>query len=201
MSTHDQPNVDENNVDKILKQSLIRLFIAIEPPDVVKEELIRCQQQLRKLNFKGSYPKPNTMHLTLLFLGEQATMLIPAISAMLHKVSSEAFSLTLDGINHFSHRGILKVIWISLLGEGIYQLHHHLQVATSGLGLKHSGPFIPHLTLLRAKGMREQESRLEKLDRLLVNPVAFEVHKFSLFKSERLQRGVVHQLVEEFRFS
>ncbi|RLE06849.1 RNA 2',3'-cyclic phosphodiesterase, partial [Candidatus Aerophobetes bacterium] len=48
----------------------MRVFIAIELPESVKEEIARIQEKLKKTRDKIKWVDPALIHLTLKFLGE-----------------------------------------------------------------------------------------------------------------------------------
>jgi 2'-5' RNA ligase len=47
----------------------MRLFAAIAAEGAVREALVQAQAELRRLG-RGSFPRPEMLHLTLAFLGE-----------------------------------------------------------------------------------------------------------------------------------
>ncbi len=47
----------------------IRIFIAADLPESVREELARIQAELRTEKFKFRWVKPENIHLTLIFFG------------------------------------------------------------------------------------------------------------------------------------
>ena len=83
-----------------------RVFIAINLPDEVKENLIQYIAKIKKINFSHNlkYVKPQGLHLTLHFLGyltdEQIEQVKTAISQVIE--NKQSFSLTINQLKRLS---------------------------------------------------------------------------------------------------
>jgi 2'-5' RNA ligase len=143
----------------------IRLFMAIELPDVVKDVLAETAVRLSK-----NVPDPAVrwvdraqMHLTLRFLGDTAVAQLPTLQDQLSQLTARhpAFHLRLDGLGAFPNRKRPRVVWAGLAGElaVLQAMQAELEDRVVQLGwTREERPFSPHITLGRVKdGSRVQE--------------------------------------------
>lgn len=75
----------------------MRLFIAIELPDELKDRLAGLKTVIPAAN----WVKRAGYHLTLSFLGEVDSDRVPALTAALSSIQSPSFSVTLRGAGRF----------------------------------------------------------------------------------------------------
>ena len=69
----------------------MRLFIAIDPDDGVKNCLKRCQDELKEAGVTGNYSSEQNLHLTLAFIGEFGNP--DAVLDAMERVCFESFIL------------------------------------------------------------------------------------------------------------
>ncbi|MBC8441166.1 MAG: RNA 2',3'-cyclic phosphodiesterase, partial [Deltaproteobacteria bacterium] len=99
--------------------SHIRAFIAISLPKEIKKFLYDLQGKLGKSGIKASWPKAETMHLTLKFFGNVNVSRIDAIKACMIKAVEgiPIHSLYASGIGVFPSVKNTKVIWSGTRGQ------------------------------------------------------------------------------------
>ena len=85
----------------------MRLFVAIEFDDRIKDELCMIQKRLRMQGMKGRYTTRENMHLTLAFIGEYGDP--EQVADILNEIVLEPVKLTLDGFGTFG-----DLYWIGL---------------------------------------------------------------------------------------
>ena len=100
----------------------------------------------------GRFTRPENLHLTLHFLGEQPESAVDVLSDILERAPRDAFGLTLTALGSFSRTGIL---WAGLTpSPALDALHRQLSA-----GLRRARfpveqrRFSPHLTLVRDFGL------------------------------------------------
>ena len=159
----------------------MRLFIAIELNDRVKDELCVIQKRLKLRGMKGNFTIRKNMHLTLAFIGEYSDP--EQVSDALNEVFFEPMKLTLDGFGFFK-----DLYWIGIkedkgLIENVKRLRKSL--ADNGIPFDRK-KFVPHITLVR---------NIE-FDRDLPTdcpfPAAMEVEYISLMRSDRGKSGMIY---------
>ena len=122
----------------------MRLFIAIELNDRVKDELCVIQKRLKLRGMRGNFTIRKNMHLTLAFIGEYSDP--EQVSDALNEVFFEPMKLTLDGFGFFK-----DLYWIGIkedkgLIENVKRLRKSL--ADNGIPFDRK-KFVPHITLVR----------------------------------------------------
>lgn len=143
----------------------IRLFVAIELPDGVKDVLAETAVALSK-NIPDQavrWVRPEQMHLTLRFLGDTAVAKLPTLQDHLTQLTARhpAFHLRLNGVGAFPNRKRPRVVWAGLAGElaVLQAMQAELEDRVVKLGwMREERPFSPHITLGRVKdGGRVQD--------------------------------------------
>jgi len=135
----------------------MRLFIALHLGSDIRERLSRMQAALRKADAEGAirWVNPDSMHLTLRFLGETPEFAVPGLISGLGAslAGQRAIRLGLAGIGGFPNLRQPRVIWVGLVGdfEALHGLQQRVETAVTVSGWpSESRPFQPHLTLGRA---------------------------------------------------
>lgn len=134
---------------------MIRAFIAIALPDDLKARLGEVSRRLKSLGLVGSFPKPESIHLTLKFLGDVSEADINRIDDAMREAASGAqpFQATVGGLGTFPNPSNPRVVWVGVEeGEWLAPLQAAVEKALEGLGFPpEERPFSPHLTLARLK--------------------------------------------------
>ncbi|MCR5575448.1 MAG: RNA 2',3'-cyclic phosphodiesterase [Oscillospiraceae bacterium] len=157
----------------------MRLFIAINLSDEMKDALRDAQNRMYRSGVRGSYTPPENMHLTLAFIGEypDAEPITDALSA----VSFAPFELSLDGMGCFGN------LWWAGIGESapLTALVRKLRRALAENGIPFDRKrFSPHVTLIRkASG---------KLPAIQLQPASMTVNAGSLMRSDRGRNGMIY---------
>ena len=98
----------------------MRLFVAIELPEMVRAALGNVQQQVRKQTIKGRFFTESNMHLTLCFLGETKPERVQELMLLLQEAAAlgKAFPLHFARqLRYFGTEKPARVVWIGLHGE------------------------------------------------------------------------------------
>ncbi len=163
------------DVPQLFSMELLRLFIAIETDQALRNELSRTQRRIQdamRLGKVSSNPlrwvAPQAMHITLKFLGNCEPAQVPNISAALARAAAEVpqFSLSVSGLGSFANAGM--VIWAGLEGDidAANLLARKIDAECAMLGFaRDQHGFAPHLTLGRMKrpGSPEERRAIEAL--------------------------------------
>jgi 2'-5' RNA ligase len=134
---------------------MIRSFVAVSLPMEVRARLEQYGKELKSLGLYGSYPKAESFHLTLKFLGDIPEQKVDAIGTALERAVEGVapFQLEVRGLGVFPNPSSARVIWIgfeqseplSLLQARVEQVLEELEFP------REDRPFRPHLTLARLK--------------------------------------------------
>lgn len=134
----------------------IRAFIAIELPEGVKFFLKELVAELRSFGGSVRWTRPESMHLTLKFLGNVKSEILADLQTALSPVftKQKPFPLTLSGVGAFPSLNKARVIWAGLddpSGLSV-SLAAELEDTLEPFGFqKEKRSFTPHLTLGRVK--------------------------------------------------
>jgi RNA 2',3'-cyclic 3'-phosphodiesterase len=121
-------------------RAVIRLFIAVWPPEEVAEEL----RALRRKDQRGvRFVDPDTWHVTLRFVGDADPDLVGAFLDGLALPSATA--RIGPGVDLLGERALVVPV------HGLDELADAVRSATSGLGEPAPKRFVGHLTLARLK--------------------------------------------------
>jgi|SRR6185437_10213452 len=172
----------------------MRLFIAIELPESVREVLMEAARPLKAACPEASWVRAENLHVTLKFLGEVPESQVKDVCDSLEGVSvTGTANVAVGGLEFFPPRGPARVIVLGLNGEVelIHRIFREIDRTTAEIGFPLEGrPFVPHITLARARRTIQGSARktLPELLRWTGAPPEFEVTSFSLIES-RLKPG------------
>ena len=162
----------------------MRLFVAVELPGEVKDELVRTIDRARSAAPDARWISRENLHLTLVFLGEVAEERIPAIEAALGRAAAKhaPIATRLGGAGAFPSSRRARVLWVGLddpdgaLGRLAVACAHALEP----LGFTpESRPWTAHLTIARFR-TPVTASAIVEAD---VAPVPFTASEITLFRS------------------
>jgi 2'-5' RNA ligase len=186
---------------------MIRIFVAIELDTPLRKALAQVQMDLRNRLQKAIGPdvriqwvKPESVHLTLKFLGDIPEERVPEIVAALARVTDAHARCTVDvgGLGAFPDTRVPRVLWVGLSGqvEGVTRLAAAVERALVELGfVSEPKPFNPHLTLARIKERSRDIGRALAVDCMLERAAPIGtvmVNAIALMKSELKPSGAVY---------
>ena len=189
------------------EDQLLRLFVAVDLPENVREALGRIQNGLRQRDLTGlRWVRPQGIHLTLKFLGETPAERVPAIEGALAAAvrGAEPFRLALGTPGTFGGRRGPRVVWLDITGEverlGGLQGAVEGAMVEVGLAPEERG-YSPHLTLARVP-QPPRPGTAEMISRALaaVEPprAEFEVREIVLMRSRLQPGGAVYERLAGF---
>jgi len=136
----------------------MRLFIAIEIPEDIKDYIAKIQESIDNTTNKIRFVNKNQIHLTLKFLGEVQPNNLENVKTSLKKIIFNPFSAHLDKIGVFPNENYIRVVWIGLNPEEpILELQNNIDKNLMEL-FKKEKDFKPHLTLARVKYIENKEN-------------------------------------------
>lgn len=184
----------------------MRLFVALEIPRSLREDLERRSISARHGRPKARWVRPEGMHLTLSFLGDTD----PAKLADLHRELAVAFAseppieLRIGEVGAFPPRGRVRTLWVGIetLGGGdltAVQAEVAQAVARAAGVRPEKRPYHPHLTLARCSSPWSH-SALEEFAAAFGEPSgeSFVVREGTLFESELRPSGARYRVVKEY---
>ena len=154
-----------------------RVFIAVEIPEKIKEEILKIQKQL--LRFNGKLTERENFHLTLKFIGEISEEKIEKIKEKLREIKFKPFEAVLGKIGFFE-KGERGIIWINLANCNALQKEVDKKLEEF---FEKEKRFMSHLTLARVKNVKNRKEFMEELNKIKISPLEFHVGEFILKES------------------
>lgn len=142
---------------------MIRLFIALNIPPEIKEEIIRLRNSIVNNSSDYKWELPEKLHLTLKFIGEVDESLGEKIESEISFISEyRAFYCTFNKFGFFYSGKEPRILWLGLnINKEIFDLVKRLNDKLVNFGIpEEKRKFKPHLTLMRVK---------KKLDKNFIN--------------------------------
>lgn len=180
----------------------MRLFLAIELPESVRDATGRLQEALRGHCSGWRWARPEGIHLTLRFLGEVGTEVDATCreSWRLAAKASGPVRFRLGGVDVFPRPSNPRVLWLGIRDEQpegrLASLAAALDdAARAGGRASTERPFRPHLTLARANRGWRATAPPEDPFHLVGDVLTTEL---VLFRSELLPGGARHTALERF---
>ena len=139
------------------------------------------------------------LHLTLRFIGEVERPAANDLAAALGRIAWPAFPLRIEGVGHFTRKGMATALWARIApSEPLEGLRHKVEAACDAAGLgRETRRFTPHVTLARLnRSSGAIGDWLAAFGDLRAGP--WEVHDFILYESHLGHTGSFYEPVTAF---
>jgi RNA 2',3'-cyclic 3'-phosphodiesterase len=132
----------------------MRLFVALDIDDAIRERLARFVESVRHLAPDARWMKPESLHVTLKFIGEQPDDSIGKIKQTLSAVAASTTEIRFRNYGFFPTPKSARVLWVGMeAGPELAALAAAIDGTLSGLDIpRETRAFSPHLTLARGAG-------------------------------------------------
>jgi len=170
----------------------MRCFISINILREVAEEIKKIQDKLPE--FSGKKTELENLHLTLKFLSQIDEKKIEEVKEKLREIKFEKFESEIGSIGVFSEK-FIRIIWLHL--TNCDNLQKIVDEKLKDL-FKPERRFMSHLTIARVKNIKDKKRFLERLKKVKMSLVKFNVDNFYLMKSELTSEGPKYKVIEEY---
>lgn len=174
----------------------MRAFVAVPTPAALVARLVALQSELRPRLAGVRLVRPESIHLTLRFLGETKAEQARDLEGRLRDAAAACPRATapLTSLGLFPEGGAPRVLWLGVaLSEPALTLQHACEAAAVAVGFPpEERPFRPHLTLGRWK----DRARRPELPAVVFDPLP--VEEIVLYLSDLAQGGAVHTPLTRF---
>jgi len=195
----------------------MRIFIGIDLDSEVRGRISRFLEGIESFAPDARWVRPESLHITLKFIGEQTPERVDAIAERLRRVGGSVFEIRTAGYGFFPTAKAPRVFWIGIhAGPQLAELARSIDTATAELGIaREDRPYSPHLTLARggAAGRRSGspkrsegdgpntifavlEKRLAAMSDLDFGTMT--AHKFILYQSQLSPKGSKYTKLQRF---
>ena len=188
----------------------MRLFVALEIPSAVRDNLAALIEELRAIDAssaknKARWVRAENLHMTLKFIGNVDVGKLDTIRAALGEVSAGgAVELRFRGLGFFPNEKRPRVLWAGIVASpNLALLTAEVDARLEKLGIpRETREYAPHLTLARfdppgisekLRGAAEQNATREFGD--------LRTGEFHLFESKTRPSGAEYTRLSSFSFA
>lgn len=132
----------------------MRTFIALDIDDAIRERISRFMDGVRGFAPEARWVKPESLHVTLKFIGEKPADVVGQIKQALYSIHAEKVDLNFRGYGFFPAPKAARVFWVGMEScPGLGALAKAVDDVTHSLGIPPEDHlYSPHLTLARRGG-------------------------------------------------
>jgi 2'-5' RNA ligase len=132
----------------------MRLFIALDIDDAIRDRLTRFVEGVQNFAPEARWMKPESLHVTLKFIGEQPDSAVDPIKHALATVAIGTPEIRFRNYGFFPTSKSPRVFWVGMeASPQLAALAAAIDDQTAALGIpREDRPFSPHLTLARGAG-------------------------------------------------
>ncbi len=183
----------------------MRLFVALEIPAAVRENLAALLKSFRAISPQPRWVRAESLHVTLKFIGEMPETKLEAIRNVLDGVrSDQAVTLSFRELGFFPSEKHPRVFWVGIeASPNLKGLAGDIEGGLEKLGVaREKRPFSPHLTLARLPppglpvklraAIRENAAR---------DFGSLRTHEFHLIESKLKPTGAEYTTLARFAFA
>src|SRR5687768_5488089 len=177
----------------------MRLFIAINFPDTLRDSLHAAMEPLRVAAPAARWVDPDRIHLTIKFLGEQPD---PAVAPLLEVLGGIAATydpipLEVGGLNAFPNLRAPRVVWVGVHADPKLELlQHDIERACEALGHEvDARAYRPHVTVGRVDPREISPARLAAAARSVEFRADAIAESVDLMVSETVDRRARYRVV------
>jgi 2'-5' RNA ligase len=190
----------------------MRTFIALDIDDAVRDRISRFVEGVREFAPDARWVRPESLHVTLKFIGEKPPEAVDQIKQALARVRAEPFTVSFRGHGFFPTAKSARVFWVGIeSGPALASLANAVDDVTASLGIpKEERAFSPHLTLARGgtgsprrqngdrsnKGFQRLQEKLAGLS--MPDFGTMTAHEFFLYQSQLIRGGSRYTKIARF---
>jgi len=182
----------------------VRSFIAVNLNPEIKEYLTSLQNILNIPETKIKWVEKDNLHLTMKFLGyislEQTELIKSELKEIANRCSPLIIKLS-SNIGIFPTYKMPRIIWVGIK-EGtneLKEIYNSIENKLYNKGFpREDKDFSGHITIGRAKFIRDKTNFIQILKRIEVNNFTQEVDSIDLMESKLTPNGPIYNLAAKF---
>ena len=175
----------------------LRVFLAVELSRNLCEKVAELQQELRVTLPTINWVRPESIHLTLIFLGYVAPAMVEQLLTAIEPIrkSQPSIMLEIQDLGVFPHIRCPRILWIGCTGDlpSLLNLVSQIEGAMEPLGFPlEEKAYHPHLTLARIKHDNAKVGSVLAHSGLLEQPRNLGpllIDRITLFRSDLSPKG------------
>src|SRR5438270_9265319 len=193
----------------------MRLFVGLDIDDPIRERIARFLEGVREFAPDARWVRPESLHITLKFIGEQKPERLDALKSALAGIHSPPTEIAFRGYGFFPSPRSARVFWVGIEADpNLAKLAAAVEKNLVAAGLPaEQHAFSPHLTLARGKSaapQRRPDDRANSNFRRLQEKLAampppdfgtMTAREFFLYESKLSPSGSRYSKLERFALS
>jgi len=192
----------------------MRIFVALDIDDGIRQRIQRFIEGVSGFVPDARWVRPESLHVTLKFIGERSPEVVEKIKQTLSSVRAEEVVMNFRSYGFFPTAKAARVFWVGIeSGPQLPALVHAIDEGLKALGIpREEHPFTPHLTLARGagrsgaphgkKGDAANRNFLRLQEKLAALPApefgTMAAHEFFLYQSQLSQGGSRYTKIASF---
>ena len=146
----------------------MRIFVGLDIDNEIRERIARFIAEMRLLAPDVRWVAPESLHVTLKFIGEKPDAVAKQVQESLASISASSIDLLFRGCGFFPTAKSARVFWVGIEADaGLAKLAAQVEDALVGIGIpKEARAFSPHLTLARAGSGAPGRRKNDKANKL-----------------------------------
>jgi 2'-5' RNA ligase len=184
----------------------IRTFVAIKIHP--EKKLLQAREKLQRqfINDLMNWVNPGNFHVTLCFLGETHTDMLPRLCRELDIIATHngTFKMDCKDLGIFRSKDAPRVLHLNISIENqLLTLADAIRKKVKNLGFQlDNKKFTPHLTLARIKKLNNINTFYRDVERFSRSfPHTEKVKEFTLYSSRITPQGPVYSILKKFRLN
>jgi 2'-5' RNA ligase len=180
-----------------------RTFLAANVSDETRQLIVSLYQELHFSKQYIRFVSPKTVHVTLKFLGDVKTEIIPDIIANIeHSIHSfQKFDYICSGTGVFPNAHNPRILWLGITeGSNILTgISKTLNQTLADMPVKKEDrEFRSHITLGRIKEIRKSLPDIDRFIKYSFDPIVNHVDQIILYESILTSQGALHKPLHKF---
>jgi RNA 2',3'-cyclic 3'-phosphodiesterase len=193
----------------------MRIFVGVDLDPEVRARIERFVEGVQGFAPEARWVRPESLHVTLKFIGEQTAEQVAALTERLRRMESREIEIRCGGFGFFPTAKAPRVFWIGVhAGPELAELAAGIDTAAAELGIpREERPYSPHLTLARSGGRSGSpkwqkgdvpnrafsvlEKRLGEMSEIAFG--AMMAREFVLYRSQLSSTGSVYMKLQRFQ--
>jgi 2'-5' RNA ligase len=195
----------------------MRLFVALDIDEEIRKQIQQFTEEVRGLGPHARWVAPESLHITLKFIGEKPDAFVEQIESALNSVTVAPFRVEFTGAGFFPTPRAARVFWVASESEArLAELASKIEDSLAAIAIpKDQRAFSPHLTLARARdasgapGWRKGDKPNRQFAGLQEHLAKFPApsfgtmtaHEFYLYRSKLSSKGSTYTKIARFVLS
>ena len=177
----------------------MRLFIGIDLPKNIKDNLFRVKKLISGDVVKVNWVAKKNLHITLKFIGEVDESKLEEVVGRLKRIKFSKFDISFSELGFYLYRQEPKVIRLGFNDDSkLKELQRTIDEELLDL-FNSDQKFTAHLTLGRIKLVKKKDIFFDKIKEFEFSGEPFSVNSFCLIKSSLTKDGPKYECIKTFK--